>query len=67
MKLNISYPVTGGQKMIEIEDEKNFGRYTKNAFLMKLKEKTLVMNLRATSFVSLVEMTNKDFRCYRVF
>jgi len=22
MKLNISYPVTGGQKMIEIEDEK---------------------------------------------
>jgi ribosomal protein S6E (S10) len=77
MKLNISFPATGCQKLIELDDEKKFNIFLEKRMAQEVEADSLgdewkvncvdlIWNdgtvFRATSCASPEETTNKDFQ-----
>jgi len=60
MKLNISYPATGCQKLIEVDDEKKLRPFYDKRMATKFQLNTLEMNGRDMLSASLVETINRD-------
>jgi ribosomal protein S6E (S10) len=59
MKLNISYPANGSQKLIDSEDERKLRVFMEKRMGAEVPGDSMAMSSRATSSVSLVETTSR--------